>query len=255
MGKSTISMAIFNSYVSLPEGKWPEKSRCSCFFDRCYYVTIILSENILKSKGIHRGPFTWVRIASNILCLWGYCRHQAVPAICYSSLKFQRCNLTIPCLVLKTTKKSWEILKKRSQSQWFPGSQGGHRKAAFAVSCTLAASPPESSFPRTPGRWALENRRIGPPKNLQKHHGFLWLFPAFPRENYEHDLQRLDYAGFDIWDIFISTWLTTGFTHNPWFSKKQWDSSSLWWICAGPPEDAIMGLVPAPTASTGPGWP
>jgi|Cyp1metagenome_2_1107374.scaffolds.fasta_scaffold24023_5 hypothetical protein len=24
MGKSTISMAIFNSYVSLPEGKWNE---------------------------------------------------------------------------------------------------------------------------------------------------------------------------------------------------------------------------------------
>ena len=33
MGKSTISMAIFNSYVSLPEGKWRQQVFRSTLFD------------------------------------------------------------------------------------------------------------------------------------------------------------------------------------------------------------------------------
>ena len=114
-------------------------------------------------------------------------------------LKFQRCNLTIPCFV----QNNQEILRNPEQAiPVIPRVPGGHRKAGFAVSCTLAASPPESSFPRTPGRWALENRRIGPPKNLQKP----WLFMAFPGFSpwkLWTYLQRLDYAGFDIWEIFI----------------------------------------------------
>ena len=63
MGKSTISMAIFNSYVSLPEGMYnhPEvdgKRNC-----RQYFKCIVLFENIcfllqdlMKYKHIHIEP-------------------------------------------------------------------------------------------------------------------------------------------------------------------------------------------------------
>ena len=36
MGKSTISMAIFNSYVSLPEGNWYEMYEDSRYFEHCW---------------------------------------------------------------------------------------------------------------------------------------------------------------------------------------------------------------------------